>query len=343
MFRLFKKKKETVFQRISEELQQHQQIRKEFELTERVEGKLAFAPGAMDGMALYHFNGASASNEDFSSELLPMIIKYLESGSKKDITAIMNFIDSDSTRAIQTAEILVKKVLENADVVNAHIDRYAKLAHVLTTETYSVEAVKLGIIFSEPMIGPYGEKLVEPLKKLGYHDEFTYFCLLSLKNKLEKASHNQLCIEYASHSEGWGKVHSLSLIENPNKEQQEWIVRNGCSTGMLDMYLGHEALDKGNVRQLLKRDQSIDADLLDGITRIFLELLDDEGPLVGLEIVADDLSLIGDYLQQLDGEQLTKNQESVLEKLSSYLVRNYSEVSEGKTAIEKIQQLTKMK
>lgn len=341
MFRLFKQKKETVFQRISEELQQHQQIRREFQLTERVEGELAFAPGAMDGMALYHFSGDS--NEDFSSELLPIIIKYLESGSKKDITAIMNFIDSDSTQAIQTAEVLVKNILENADVVNAHIDRYAELAHVLMTKTCSVEAVKFGIIFSEPMIGPYGEKLVEPLKKLGYHDEFTYFSLLSLKNKLEKAPHNQLCIEYASRSDGWGKVHSLSLIEDPNKEQQEWIIRNGCSTGMLDMYLGHEALDKGNVRQVLKSDQPIDAELLDGITRIFLELLDDGGPLVGLEIVADDLSLISDYLQHLNEEQLTTNQETVLEKLSSYLVRNYSEVPEGEAAIEKIQQLTKIK
>ncbi|WP_321383932.1 hypothetical protein [uncultured Enterococcus sp.] len=337
MFRLFKPKEVSVYLRICEEMKQYHHIRPAFELTKSEEGQLRFAPGAADGMIIYHSFG---NREDgICTELFSLIETYLTTGNKRSLKAVIDFIDASNSLAISAADILIQMVMENIDLINTHIEYYANLAYILLTETSSVETVKFGIILSEPLIGPYSEKFINPLKTIAYHDEFTYFCLISLKNKLEASSFNHLCIDYADSTDGWGKVHSISMLENPDKEQQEWIIKNGCSTSTLDMYLGHQCLEKGNVRQLLESTIPLDKELLDGITKIFLELLNSDGPLAGFEVVVNDLDLFSAYIKQLQPHALTADQMEVLSKLAVYIPKQHESSAEGQRLAKKIERL----
>lgn len=336
MFRLFKRKNESVYQRIQTELEKNKCITNEFQLTEVKEGELRFAAGASDGTLLYHFMGNGDETEAVA--LADLVGGYLLTGDKKIVKDILSFVDSSNYRAVTAAPNLTPKILENAELVNNQIDRYAALCQLLMAESASVEAVKSGIVLSEPLIGPYGEKQVEMLKTLGRYEEFTYFSLISLKNKLEENSFNELCIDYAKALTGWGKVHSITMIEEPNEAQQDWIVKNGCRNGSLDMYLGHECLEKGNVRLLLEQKEPLEKEIIDGVTGIFSQLLMEGGPIVGWELVAGDLELIAAYLQHIP-EKLTTEQAVLLESLIAYITQHYSDSSEGQQINKDIQQL----
>lgn len=336
MFGVFKKKEETIYKRICDEITQNGSITPQFQLTKIKDGELQFASGAADGSLMYHFLGSNSSDE--YGVLSKAIQQFLVSGNKKEIKKIVDHLELENHRAISAAASLLEDIVSYSELVNTHIERYAFLGHYLMTEAVSVETVKFGIVLSEPLIGPYGQKEIDVLKTLGKHEEFTYFALTSLKNKLEPTHFNTLCIEYAQQSKGWGKVHSITLLENPNEAEQAWIVRNGCLEEGLDMYLGHECLDKGNVRSLLESDSHLEEDVIKGITGIFQQLLAEHSPLIGLEIVADDLKLIADYSKHLkQREAWTDEQLSVCQKMCKYVERNYPEVEEGQHVLKNLQ------
>lgn len=310
----------SIYQQICSEFDQHGKIREGFQLITwedliGTQKKIQFAPGVLDGITIYHGSGNQSVDEDLFS--LIQHYSYKERGQIQTIEAI---VESMGFRTLLIADDLAQQIIDYAAQFSIK-DLYDLSIHLMK-DSCSIEAVKLGIVISEIIRLEKNDELIRVLRMLGYYDEFTYFVLVSLDDKLATPdAYNQLCINYAEHSKGWGKVHSIKSLKEPTAKIQNWILKNGCKNNLLASYNSMDCLKKGHLLTVLEQEKELDESLFQGITEVMIYLLTDS-PLSGLADCENDLFYIEKYLGCAEHQDLFVKKKEVLSKVMKYLEKH---------------------
>jgi len=263
----------SIYERIKSNIGDDGKLSNDFTLNEEAPPtELAYAPGAMDGIGVYHMGGSRDLKTE-TERIVCLIRKYLKTGD----VSLINDIEVALTehRALFLVDPLLQSIRENKDSID--INKLIEFAVSLVKTSENTELVKLGISFLGLFdLGKY-ESINNIVAIIALCDEFTLFSVVAASKWSDGTG---LIFWIAQRVNGWGKIHAIERLEPETEKIRDWILRNGCSNGVMDAYLGLTCAVKGNLISALRKDH-IDDELFDSISTVIGAMLD-EGPVDGI-------------------------------------------------------------
>ncbi|RVX45086.1 hypothetical protein EDD27_7863 [Nonomuraea polychroma] len=220
-----------------------------------------WAPGAQDGVLIYHWGGQADEEE---LRRLSAAIATLKPGTVRE--------------AIGEARIvaLVDSLLSEVRSADLDPNGIYDLGYALATESSEREAVKLGIALLGLFDAAHHR---DELMTLGRHDEFTLFALIALSNTEGDATADLWALAREVH--GWGRIHLVErLAQAPDPAVREWIVRQGFRNAVMTGYLAGTAAEAGDLAGRLAG--APDDELLEAAGEILTTLTEEGGPFAGM-------------------------------------------------------------
>lgn len=298
----------SIFKRMEEIIRREGCLPADFqpEEKENQEGKISFAPGALEGI-INHHSGGNGEKSDFINTLKQYVL--MAPG-----TALEKF-EKEKADTFQTATIrksLLNDIMKNQKQLNA--GKVASLAYVFAANGRKCETVKLGL--SMMMLFNFSEnpQVCHLFKTLGYCEEFTDYVLMNIGD-WEESKQQELLFELAQKLHGWGKINTVEQLEADTEEKKHWILCHGCKNSVLNAYLGRICAEKGDLYGRLQKGNLTEEELL-GAGEIMEGLLD-EGPCAGMSALEQPVELTLLYLKAVE-EALKGTGEGVTEDAIAY-------------------------
>lgn len=251
----------------------------EFELaSQNTDDQLQYAPGALDGIRIYHMpdeNMSEQANEVF--ELLLEISKS-KKGSYIYIVQLGEYLNKYSVLSL--IDDLMKLLYQNRAKMSSEI--VFGIALEFMTQQTNIELVKLGIALCSLINLEDKQNYREIILTLGKYSEFTLYALVAAGGWKDR---NDLAFQYAKEVSGWGKIHALERLNPENDLIRDWILCYGCDNGALSIYSGLTCAQKGQMKQALQQD-ILPKEKIHGICDIINACLA-EGPVAGISQYQD--------------------------------------------------------
>ncbi len=243
------------------------------------DSKLRFAPGLMD--ALFGSNTSDDSAKRIG-ELTKLLVKVARYGDKKAGGDFYNSIVSNEG-VIGIIDGFSKSVASQALPVQPYLFSFSK---DLALKTSHRNSVKFGIA----LIGLCQNKsVINELKVLGLHDEFTVFVTVALSYLSDNLA--QDLWQLAQKVDGWGKIQIVDRLAKMelSDAQRDWLIRRGYQNSIMNEYLAFTCALNGNLHDKLQ-SESIDMELFKSSEEI-VEALISGGPAedISAYIYASDL------------------------------------------------------
>lgn len=250
--------------------------------------KIRFAPGALDGMYLYHMQKIDEEEEQkLAQKLIAATVKLLGEPSPRNLQGLYNTATENSV--LPLADRLIEKLFEKDFARHSHalgvIGRYfaAKSPHR--------EAVKFGLILLE-VAGELSD--VPMLETLARNDEFSLYAAIALSNLSD--NRDRAIWNVALTVRSWGRVLLVEKLEGTeDAEIQAWMIRQGFRNDVMDSYLAVLCANSGNLKEALQLP-NIDKQLLDGAAGLLRGMTIDEAPVRGLDDYTDAPDAVQLYL-----------------------------------------------
>lgn len=233
--------------------------------------QIGFMPGAMDGIGVFHAGGGNG--EKSVKKIVGLLKKYFKTANARYIPKI------EATLTNSRAISLIDPILQNLRDGHKGIEpnKMVNLSFILIKTNSNVELVKIGIGLLGLFDLDHSEQVAEVIATLALYDDFTLYAVITASNW---TNGNRIIFQIAKGVVGWGKIHAVERLEPKTDEIREWLLRSGCSNGVMDAYLGLTCAVKGDLISALRQD-SIDDGLFDGIA-VIIDALLDEGPVGGI-------------------------------------------------------------
>ena len=266
------------------------------------EGQIGFAPGAMDGIIMYHSGGGAnkqllaklqdvttqvAAGLDFDeaeARLAAVFAERANSQAKPERRLVSNYDEM-----LVCIDGLHEWILANKEQIdpNTMMDFALRLLHT----TSSVGAVKYALSLLELLSETTGawRGLVRDLSAC---DEFTLYGVFVARN-WENAS-DELW-QMAKRVDGWGRVHAVAELEPENQEMREWLLDDGWRNRVMPAYSALQCAVKGGLAGRLKQQELTDGQF-EAATGLLAGLLD-EGPVAGISRIDGPAGLLTAYLE----------------------------------------------
>ena len=267
---------QSIYGKIKSAVGEDGKLPRDFTLAEdkRKPNQISFAPGAMDGIGVYHM--VRGNEKGVVKSLGALFIKYFKSdslGKEKYISEIETLLSE--SRTLSVVDGVLDYIKSKRGSVKA--ESIVEAAVELSQTSDKIEVVKTAIaLFGLFELGKI-EEIVDIVLTLALYDDFALYSVVAVLNWSDC---NALVFKIAQNVDGWGKIHAVERLEPENEEIRQWILRKGCANGVVDAYLGLVTAEKGDLISALKQD-SLDSELFDGISIIVNAMLD-EGPTTGI-------------------------------------------------------------
>lgn len=282
----------SIFERINRNVGAEGRLPRDFQIEGKgIEETIAFAPGAKDGISLYHQQGETLEEE--GRQIADLFREYFLSEDKELLAKIENILAGK--RALALLEPMLKSF--SSDYKDIDLNWMIILILRFLRDSQNVEFIKLGISLLSLIDLGDADGIVEFLLTFALYDEFTLFVIFTVANW---TGGNDLIFSSAKKVSGWGKIHAIESLKATNEEIRSWILQNGCANDVQDSYLALTAARKGELLLALQED-SLKSASFDGIA-IIVDALIDEGPVPGIsafEQVEDMLFLYLKHAQKM--------------------------------------------
>ena len=266
----------SIYESIKAAAKENERLPADFSLNEKVDpNEMAFAPGAMDGIWIYHggIGGTSDGLVDAVASVISLIEQYLDTNDER----CLDKLDAILTeyRALHIVDPMLNGIRENHEGIE--LQKLIEFAFETAQTSDSIEMVKTCI----SLLGLFDLEKYESIRTvvaiLGLYDEFTLFSVVAAAKWTDGTG---LIFWIAQRANGWGKIHAVERLEPETDKIREWILREGCSNGVMDAYLGLICANKGDLIAAL-RQEHLDSDLFESVS-IIIDALIDEGPVPGI-------------------------------------------------------------
>lgn len=253
-------------------------ISESFSIDDGDEGNIRFAPGALDGVMIFH--AGIKTEEKIADKLTEQIIKLcgrkaVSNVCKRSIEKkIEDFVNK--SHCLSVVDRVQEKLCQNGEAIDG--EKLFDYGYQLAFKSSHIECVKLGIAILG-MFDTKDAKLCKMLSDLGAYEELTLYVAVAFSNW---ENGNSMLFELAKRVNGWGKIHIVERLEPVDDEIRTWIFKHGCENCIMDAYLGLLCARNGDYIGVLRKE-SLKKDELDAACRLFCALTD-EGPVEGISV-----------------------------------------------------------
>jgi len=231
---------------------------------------LKFAPGALDGMCLYHMRRGELDAE--AEKQMAEALEEAAKGNFPKADALFHEWTKDhrTISYIDDFQNYVRAHAQELDPGNVHS---VALAMVLHSE--HIECVKVGLALFELFTEP-NERLKVIIRDLGLYDEFTVF---SVWNMQRWENGNQEIFSLAKKTHSWGRIHAVECLVPETEEIRHWLLTEGTVNDVVNAYSSLTCWQKAGAEEILFGQPAPDE--FEGLTTLIEGLLD-EGPVPGI-------------------------------------------------------------
>ena len=277
--------------------------------TEEAEGAIAWAPGAQDGVTIYHMSYPGLDDANYAK-----MEKALDCASSGDVpSAEQLFAElTDNVRAVSIVDELQGCVIENKDRFNA--ENLFWSAVTLIKRSTDPECVKIGMELLELFKHP--SDIREIIRTVGLYDEFTIFSVWCMLNWEDG---NREIFELAKKVSGWGRIHAVERLEPADDEIRYWLLTEGCANRVLPAYSALTCWEKSGAENILFGSPSDDE--FKGLSLIIGGLLDEE-PVTGISETDDPEGIIRRFLEISANYSVTDAERFVIDTAREYIAEN---------------------
>lgn len=263
----------------------------DFSLPQKTEkGKIQFADGAADGIAMYHMRAEMPDSEALD-EMASLIDLISDGKMTAADEALTDFVEKHT--ALSVIDPWQEYVIKNRERLQANnLYRYS-VDKLLNSS--KINEVKYGMIMLE-LFTLQDESVKDAVRTVGLSDEFTLFSVFIMR-KWENA--NDEIFRLAKHVHGWGRIHAIERLEASTQEISDWLLHEGTKNLILPVYSALSCFEKADVRgrlqKTLSRKEFVD------IGNILVCMLD-EGACEGISVVGD--GILETYLEHVQSQNL---------------------------------------
>ena len=205
--------------------------------------EVPWAPGAKDGVALYHMHPLEKdeNREQKILEALKFMSGQNNLHNQSRIMGIFGELDRQVSMAQLSDEInrIIGKNASQLDLMTL-----ANYADYLITYGKSLLSVKIGMI----ILAGFNFKFIEEVMlTFGAYDEFTYFAARTLSQEKWENGNREL-FELAQKVYGWGRIHAVSYLRPESQEIKDWLLYEGAVNDIAPQYSADVCLQKAEVK-----------------------------------------------------------------------------------------------
>ncbi len=259
-----------------------------------------FAPGAFDGICIYHMGldelddeGRAALGEALASA----------STGKHEQTDALFFAWTKKHRAIGMVDEVQNYFREHKEELK--LGYTYQSAKYMILHSAHIECVKIGMELLELFRAPFAD-VEEAVRVLALCDEFTIFAVWNIR-KWEDG--NLEIFDLAKKVHGWGRIHAIEFLKADTDEIRRWLLMEGCENDVMPAYSALTVWEKCGAEEILRGKPSREE--YKAILRI-IEALLDEGPCPGISQVQDAESVLLRVLELAPDYYLTAEDLSVI-------------------------------
>ena len=281
-----------------------------FELPEEnPSGNIRWAPGAMDGVWLFHM-----AHEELSGDVIAALedaVDECETGDYPKADELFYAWTNDH-RAVSAADALQRYIVENRDTFDLQ-NLYYGAVHLIS-ESKHAECVKIGLEMLE-LFGEPSEDLKDIICALALYDELTLPAVWNIACWPEGP---QEVFDIAKHTHGWGRIHALNVLKPDTDEMKYWILQEGINNNVSAAYSAMTCWEKGEAEQVLEKED-LSADEYTAVLRI-VEALLDEGPVRGISALNDPEEILLKVLSRASSFELPPDSCETIDNIRSWAV-----------------------
>lgn len=267
------------------------ELPRDFSLPKKKEkGKIQFADGAMDGIAMYHM-GVERPDSKTQDEMISLLKLISDGKTAAADRALAVFAEKHT--AISVIDYWQEYVVQNREKLNTTNLYHYSVNKLLNSS--EINEIKYGMISLE-LFTLQDERIKEAVRTVGLSDEFTLFSIFIMQ-KWNNA--NEEIFRLAKHVHGWGLIHAIDRLEASTQEISDWLLHEGVNNSILPEYSALTCYEKADVRGRLQKVLSHEE--FADIGNILVSMLV-EGPFEGITDVGDDVLEV--YLGHMQSQML---------------------------------------
>lgn len=287
------------------------QLKDDFSLSEdsAIYSGLRFAPGARDGIYMYHTIHCPQDAEGTKQ-----MIQALACASKGNVQEadILFASWTKEHRVISTIDDLQNYVIEHQQELD--LDNIYDVALDLLLYSSHIECVKVGMALLEIFVPD--DNVKDVIRHLGLYDEFTLFSVWHM----QRWEHGNTDIfQLAQKVHGWGRIHAIECLKPETDDIRRWLLTEGTKNDVLNAYSARTCWEKANAEDVLFA-QPTEEEYKALMTLI--EALLDEAPMPGISALEHGPQILQRFLELSSQYQLTPKEHEVLLSVKEYADAN---------------------
>lgn len=274
---------------------------------EKDEQDIRFADGAADGITIIH-----TAPPDLPDSLSNDIDRGITQACSGDYEAANETFGKicEEYRAVAIIDEVQRCVMERSGEINAEA-LWVYAVYLLGSST-DKELVKIGLVLLE-LFGDTDDEVKETIRILGRSDEFTLFAAWCARSW---ADGNEELFRLAQSVHGWGRIHTVQMLEPATDEIADWLLYEGIHNTVLPQYSALACYVKADVSERLA-DDALSHDDFSAISSIVHAALSDS-PAAGLSALEDPKGELERYIRQAARQQLDPDDRECLEAVADY-------------------------
>lgn len=218
-----------------------------------MEEGVSWAPGAYDGVLLYH---AGIAAYEATEEEEAQIAAAMEAILAGDRETFEKRVEELTAPIVGIVGNILSYFVENAE--GESFLRAVKCAREVMTKSRSIPSIKFVLALVSVVDFSDDEEAVTVFRNLSRYEEFTDYCLYSFL-AWQNGDYINEVFETARHTVGWGRIHALSALAalpyHP-AEVKEWVFRNGVDNDILPSYAAEPTFIVARVDKRMKEPLS---------------------------------------------------------------------------------------
>ncbi|MBR2742796.1 MAG: hypothetical protein IKD89_04315 [Clostridia bacterium] len=268
---------------------------------------MKFAPGAADGICLYHMQLTDQSAEQ--AKAMARAVKAASEGDHKKAEALF-YEWARGGNVVMGSDALCEYVMEHSDRLDA--SNIYRTACALMFDSAHVSCVKAGMVLLE-LFDDIDEIVKEAMRRLGSHEEFTLFAVWNMR---KWQNGNEEIFALAKKVKDWGRVHAVNYLLPKTDEIRRWLLFEAVSGDTLAAdYSALVCWKKSEAEKLLFSGPTREE--YRAIGRL-ISLLMDEGPVPGMSSIENDVDILLRFLKVSGGFELTPDERGVIEEIKEW-------------------------
>ena len=233
-----------------------------------------WAPGAQDGVALYHM--APLQPDQNREAMILQALKLMSDEDNGDhVTEIFRIFEEldQKTSIVRLFDEIILVLARNQ--ASLDLQSLLNFGDWLICNGVSLLAVKMGLTVIAPFDVPFVE---EVMTEFGVYDEFTYYSARVLSmDKWENG--NEELFRLAKNVHGWGRIHAVHYLRPKTQEIQDWLLYEGSKNEVLPQYSSDICLQKSGAA--IRLDSTLSSKEFEAIGELIRTSLE-SGPCPGI-------------------------------------------------------------